>query len=78
VIILSIGVLENTTVVSPFIENAGFELFALGIVFFAIGAKIGKKPKPEETLEAGARCRFCHARLATGETFCPKCGRAQK
>ncbi len=78
VVILSIGVLENTTVVSPFIENAGFELFALGIVFFAIGAKIGRKPKPEETLETGVRCRFCRTKIPTGETFCPKCGRAQK
>jgi hypothetical protein len=75
VVIFSVSVLENTIVVSPVIENAGFELFALGIVLFAIGVRVGKgKPKPQET---GVRCRFCRARIPTGETFCAKCGRAQ-
>lgn len=77
VVVLSIGVLENTTVVSPFIENAGFELFGIGIVFFAIGARIGGKPTTEEGPETGVRCRFCRTKVPKGETFCPKCGRAQ-
>lgn len=79
VVVLSISVLENTYVLNPLIENAGFELFAVGILFFAIGARIGKrKPKPDESSESGVRCRFCGAKIAMGETFCAKCGRAQK
>jgi len=79
VVILSISVLENTTVISPIIENAGFELFALAIVFFAIGVRTGKrKPKPQDVLETRVRCRFCGAKIGTGEAFCAKCGRAQK
>ena len=76
-VILSIGVLQTTTVISPFVQNAGYEAFAIGIVFLAIGVRLGGKPKPEEGPETGVRCRFCRARLATGETFCPKCHRAQ-
>jgi hypothetical protein len=79
VVILSIGVLENTIVVSPLIGDAGFELFALGIIFFAIGVRIGKrKPTSREIPETGVKCRFCHAEIAAGEAFCAKCGRAQK
>jgi hypothetical protein len=88
VVILSLSVLENRTVISPIIENAGYEIFALGIIFFGVGVKTGKqKPKPQKTPEADVRirghpagmgCRFCGAAIATGQTFCPKCGRAQK
>ena len=79
VVIFSLSVLENTTVVSPLIGNAGLGLFAFGIIFFAIGAKTGKrKPKPSETPGTRVRCRFCGAEFPTDETFCAKCGRAQK
>ena len=77
VVIFSISVLEDTTVISPFIQNAGFEIFALGIILFVIGVRIGRKPKPEEGPETGVRCRFCRTKIPAGETFCPKCGRAQ-
>ena len=77
VVILSISVIENTTVISPFVQNAGYEIFGLGIILFVIGVRIGGKPKSEEGPETGVRCRFCHAKIPTGEIFCPKCGRAQ-
>ncbi len=79
VVIFSLSVLENTTVVSPLIGNAGFGLVVLGIIFFAIGVRTGKrKPKPSGTSGIGVRCRFCRAEIPTGEPFCAKCGRAQK
>ena len=82
VIILSLSTLEDRIVVSPMIENAGYELFALGIIFLAVGVKLGgKKQKHQEPLKtpaSGTGCRFCGAPLPSGQIFCAKCGRAQK
>jgi len=82
VVILSLSVIENSIVVSPLIEDAGYGVFALGILFFVVGARIGKKkPKhqePQKTTAPGTGCRFCGAQLASGQVFCAKCRRAQK
>jgi hypothetical protein len=83
-VIFSLSLVEDTAVISPAVGYAGYEIFALGIILFAIGARTGKrKPKPEpevisETVEATHRCKFCGAELAEGEMFCAKCGRAQQ
>jgi len=83
-VIFSLSLVEDTAVISPVVGYAGYEIFALGMILFAIGARTGKrKPKPEpevisETVEATVRCKFCGAELAEGEKFCAKCGRAQQ
>jgi len=83
-VIFSLSLVEDTVVVNPLVGYAGYEIFALGMILFAIGARTGKrKPKPEpevisETVEAPHRCKFCGAELAEGEMFCAKCGRAQQ
>jgi hypothetical protein len=83
-VIFSLSLVEDTAVVNPVVGYAGYEIFALGIILFAIGARTGKrKPKPEpevisETVEATHRCKFCGAELAERERFCAKCGRAQQ
>jgi hypothetical protein len=83
-VIFSLSLVEDIAVVNPVVSYAGYEIFALGIIVFAIGARTGKrKPKPEpevirETVEATQRCKFCGAELAEGEKFCAKCGRAQQ
>ncbi len=80
-VIFSLSVLQDTPILSPYLADSGYILFGLGIVLFAIGARTGKaKPKPESTKvrEEVVRCRFCGAKLAKGEMFCAKCGRAQQ
>jgi len=83
VVIFSLSTVEDTTVLSPVIEYAGYLVFALGIVMFAIGARTGKpRPKPEvvpaATPATRVHCRFCGAENATDRLFCEKCGRAQR
>jgi hypothetical protein len=79
VVIFSLSMVEDTTIISPVVDYAGYLVFALGVVLFAIGARTGKrKPKPEAIRETGARCKFCSAEIATDEKFCRKCGRAQQ
>ena len=81
VVIFSLSVQESSTVLNPVVNYAGYELFVLGLLLFVIGARTGRsKPKYEEAkvADTGVRCRFCGARLATNETFCSKCGRAQQ
>jgi hypothetical protein len=83
-VIFSLSRVENTTVISPVVSYAGYEIFALAIMLFAIGARTGR-PKPtlgpeviSETVQTAARCKFCGAELAEREKFCAKCGRAQQ
>jgi hypothetical protein len=87
VVIFSLSVVEDTTVLSPLVEYAGYLVFALGIVMFAIGARTGKpRPKPEVApavtpavpLATRVHCRFCGAEIARDQMFCEKCGRAQR
>jgi hypothetical protein len=79
VVIFSLSVLQDTIVLSPTIEYAGYEVFAVGVVLFAIGARTGKrKPEPKEIEETGVRCKFCGARIVQDQTFCEKCGRSQQ
>jgi len=83
-VIFTLSLIEVTPVISPTVAYAGYEIFAVGIILFAIGARTGKrKPKPEpevisETVKTGVRCKFCGAALSEGEMFCAKCGRAQQ
>jgi hypothetical protein len=82
-VIFSVSTVEDTTVLSPVVEYAGYLVFALGIVMFAIGARTGKpRPKPEVapavTPATHVLCRFCGAEIAKDRLFCEKCGRAQR
>jgi hypothetical protein len=78
-VVFSLSVIVDTVVPSPFISNAGYFAFLLGIVLFAIGARTGNaKSKPPKNMETGIRCRFCGTQMTKGQTFCDKCGRAQQ
>jgi len=78
-VIFSLSAVDITAIPNPIFDDAGYILFALGIVLFAIGARTGKaKPKPAKVRESTVRCKFCGAELAKSQTFCAKCGRAQQ
>lgn len=76
-VIFTLSVVEETAVPNPYLENAGYTVFALGIVLFAIGAKTGKA-RPTRIREEVVRCKFCGTKLAKDQTFCAKCGRSQQ
>jgi hypothetical protein len=79
VVIFSLSVVQDTIVLSPSVEYAGYEVFAVGVVLFAIGARTGRrKPEPKKIKETGVRCKFCGAHIAQDQMFCEKCGRSQQ
>lgn len=78
IVLLNLSLVDNVTVLSPALAYAEYELFALGAVLFALGVKTGrKKTKVQAVVETGVNCKFCSAKLESGQTFCGKCGRAQ-
>ena len=77
-VLFTLNIVENTEIPSPFIQYADFEMLIIGILFTIIGIKTGKKSARRSSMEDdAAKCKFCGKRLATGEMFCPKCGRSQ-
>ena len=82
-VIFSLNTITYTRTPSPLIQYAAFELVLLGILFVIVGINTGKKKskpwKEEATVTAGKppKCKFCGKALATGELFCPHCGRSQ-
>ncbi len=83
VVIFSLTIIQNKTVLSPILDYSGYLLFVVGIALAAIGIKTGKKAKPKavieeaQTQQTGWACRFCGANNQTDEIFCAKCGRSQ-
>jgi uncharacterized OB-fold protein len=82
-ILFTLNTVTYTMVPSPIIQYADFELIVLGILLTIIGIKTGKKARSWKEYDGTAsteitgRCKFCGKELATGELFCPKCGRSQ-
>ena len=82
-VIFSLNAVTFTRTPSPFIQYAAFELILVGILFAVIGINTGKKKSKSwkeaatVTEEKLAKCKFCGKALATGELFCPHCGRSQ-
>jgi len=81
-VIFSLDVVENRLVTNPIINYAGYELLVIGILLAFVGIRTGSKRTPEPELkpvtETGLRCRFCHAEISPGQTFCESCGRSQQ
>ena len=77
-VLFTLKTVESTTIPSPFIEYANFEMLVLGVLLTIIAVKTGKKPpKYKAEDESAVNCKFCGKKLKTGETFCSKCGRSQ-
>jgi uncharacterized membrane protein len=83
VVFFALDTVQNTVVLDPIIEYAGYLLFIVGIVLVAVGAKTGKRKKPPVqeppavVENIGWQCRFCSAQNTSEEAFCEKCGRAR-
>lgn len=78
VVLFRLNSLQDRTVLNPVMENAGYEMFALGIILSIVGVKTGrKKPEPKLRAAAGWQCKFCGAENLGDQTFCEKCGRSQ-
>jgi hypothetical protein len=83
-IIFTLNTVTYTMAPSPIIQYADFELIILGVLLTIIGIKTGKKARSwkehavaASTEDKATKCKFCGKELATGELFCPKCGRSQ-
>ena len=77
-VLFTLNTVENTTIPTPLIQYADFEMLTIGVLFTIIGIKTGKKSARRSSMDDDAtKCKFCGKRLATGEMFCPKCGRSQ-
>ena len=70
-IIFDLNVVEFTPIISPLVQYADFGMMLFGFLLVIVGAKTGRKHPPVP------KCKFCGKRLASGETFCSKCGRSQ-
>jgi len=82
-VIFSLDSVAFTRTPSPFIQYAAFEIILVGFLFVIVGVTTGKT-KPKSWKEAAtvtegkpAKCKFCGKEVATGELFCPQCGRSQ-
>ena len=79
----TLSVVENLTVLNPFVQYAGIELLLIGAGLSYLGLKGGRKkppPEPVPTPEAsGWKCKFCGA-VNEDYTlqFCGKCDRSRE
>jgi hypothetical protein len=81
-VLFTLKTVESTTIPSPFIQYADFEMLMLGVLLTIVAVKTGKKhPKyqepKDESNERVVNCKFCGEELMAGELFCSKCGRSQ-
>lgn len=84
-ILFTLNTVTYTTTPSPIIQYADFELIIIGILLTVIGIKTGKRARSRKEPDVTAwaedkttmKCKFCGKCLATGELFCPNCGRSQ-
>jgi hypothetical protein len=77
-VLFTLKTVESTTIPSPFIQYADFEILILGVLLTIVAVKTGKKPpKYRSEEDVALKCKFCGKKLMTGEMFCSKCGRSQ-
>ena len=77
-VLFTLKTVESTTIPSPLIEYADFEMLILGVLLTIVAVKTGRNPpKYRSEDESGVNCKFCGKKLKTGEMFCSKCGRSQ-
>ena len=77
-VLFTLKTVESTTIPSPFIQYADFEMLILGVLLTIVAVKTGKKPpKYRSEEDVALKCKFCGKKLMTGEMFCSKCGRSQ-
>jgi len=85
-ILFTLNTVTYTMAPSQIIQYADFELITFGILLTLIGIKTGKKKarswkEHDVTVstedKTTTKCKLCGKDLATGELFCPKCGRSQ-
>jgi hypothetical protein len=82
-LIFNLSVVENVTVLSPYVQYAGFELLLVGACLTYLGLRGGRKkvaPEPAPTPKvSGWRCKFCGA-VNEDYTlqFCGKCARSRE
>ena len=72
---------ENLTVVSPFVQYAGFEALAIGLLLSYVGARSGgKKAPPQSAPEvSGWKCKFCGTiNEDFNVQFCQSCDRSRE
>ena len=82
-LIFNLSVVENVTVLSPYVQYAGFELLVVGAGLSYLGLRGGRKksaPEPAPTPEvSGWRCKFCGTvNEDYALQFCGKCDRSRE
>jgi hypothetical protein len=82
-VIFSLSAIENVTVLSPFVQYAGFELLLVGIVLSYLslrGGKKGKQDRKEQSPEvSGWKCKYCGTvNSDLNSQFCSNCGRSRQ
>jgi hypothetical protein len=83
-LIFSLSVVENVTVLSPYVQYAGLELILIGAVLSYLGLRGGRKqrappPAPEVSEVSGWSCKFCGAVNEDLQAqFCSKCDRSRE
>jgi len=79
IVIFNLSSVQNTVVLNPLLQYAGFELLLVGAVLCFFGLRGGKrKDKAKAKSKPAWKCRFCGAKNVTEDmTFCTKCRRAQ-
>jgi len=82
-VIFSLNSIENVTVLSPFVQYAGFELLIIGVALCYLGVKIGKKEAPPPPTPApeiiGWKCKFCGTvNEDYNAQFCSNCNRSRE
>jgi hypothetical protein len=74
VIVFDVSSIHYVPVLPAFIEYADYELLAVGVLFFILGLKTGKKSVPKSGIQ---RCKYCSGKMKLDQPFCPRCGRSQ-
>ena len=78
-VIFTLNVVENLTVLNPFVQYAGFELLLVGVGLTYLGLKGGKKAAEPAPEISGWKCKFCGAVNEDYQAqFCGKCDRSRE
>lgn len=74
VIVFNLNSVQDVSVLNPLVQYLSYELLLIGILMVTFGIKTGGRRSQESV---AAKCRFCGAKIETGQTFCTKCNRSQ-